>query len=328
MPRAAASDPKFEIRHILFIDIVGYSKLLIDDQTEAIQQLNRIVAGTAEFRAAEAENYLVRLPTGDGMALIFRNSAEAPVRCAMQIAEAVTNQPKLQLRMGVHSGPVSEVMDVNNQVNLAGAGLNIAQRIMDCGDAGHILLSKRAAEDLQHYARWQASLHDLGECEVKHSTRVGIVSLHDGRIGNAQVPARLKQNRSRKPIRARLIRDLIGRNPRLFTGAVVAIAALLAGGWMIARLARSRSHPTAPGGNANRYTDVLSDRAKWSRIYGSDHLLPTKAVFRNIAVWDRRTWSLAPIPIAARSCYECKMEHGRPISCKKFLATVRSQPAG
>jgi class 3 adenylate cyclase len=144
MPAESTSDPKFEIGHVLFIDIVGYSKLLINDQTELIRQLNEIVSETEQFRSAEAEGKLVRLPTGDGMALVFRDSPEAPAQCAIEIAQAVKNHPKLQLRMGIHSGPVNEVLDVNYQANLTGAGINVAQRIMACGDAGHILVSKHA----------------------------------------------------------------------------------------------------------------------------------------------------------------------------------------
>ena len=161
MSSASASDVKFEIGHVLFIDIVGYSKLLINEQSEQIQKLREIVRGTEQFRAAEAEGKLMRLPTGDGGALVFRNSQEAPVLCALEITKALKNHPELRVRMGIHSGPVNEVADFNEQVNMAGAGVNIAQRVMDCGDTGHILLSKHAAEDLGHYRQWQPQLHDL-----------------------------------------------------------------------------------------------------------------------------------------------------------------------
>ncbi len=143
---------RLEIRHVLFIDIVGYSKLLINDQSELLRQLNEVVRGTEHFRSAEAEGKLVRLPTGDGMALVFHNSPEEPARCALEIAQTLKANPRLRVRMGIHSGPVNQVADVNERENIAGAGINTAQRVMDCGDAGHILLSKHVAEDLEHYS--------------------------------------------------------------------------------------------------------------------------------------------------------------------------------
>src|ERR1700738_2777829 len=179
-----SSDVKFEIGHVLFIDIVGYSKLLINEQSEQIQELKEIVRGTEQVRLAEAEGKLLRLPTGDGGALVFRNSPEAPVLCALEIAKALKNHPELRVRMGIHSGPVNEVTDMNEQANIAGAGINTAQRVMDCGDAGHILLSRHVAEDLEHYPRWQPFLHPLGDCDVKHGARIGVVNLHNNEVGN------------------------------------------------------------------------------------------------------------------------------------------------
>src|SRR5437763_16929583 len=167
-----ASEVKFQIGHVLFIDIVGYSKLLITQQSEHLDTLKRVVRGTEQFRTAEAEGKLLRLPTGDGGALVFRTTAEAPVLCAMEVSKALKEHPELRVRMGVHSGPVNEITDLNEQANIAGAGINIAQRVMDCGDAGHILLSRHVAEDLEHYPRWKSYLHDLGECEVKHGHKV------------------------------------------------------------------------------------------------------------------------------------------------------------
>ena len=161
MPSEFGPDVKFEIGHVLFIDIVGYTKLLIHEQTEHLRKLREIVRGTEQFRVAEAEGKLLRLPTGDGGALVFHESPEAPVACALEISKALKNHPELRVRMGIHSGPVKEVTDLNEQANIAGAGINIAQRVMDCGDAGHILLSKRVAEDLEEYARWRQLLHDL-----------------------------------------------------------------------------------------------------------------------------------------------------------------------
>ena len=200
-----SADLKFEIGHVLFIDIVGYSKLRIDEQKEWLRKLTDIVLATAQVREATNEQ-LVRLPTGDGMALVFRNSSEEPVRCALEIAEAVqknagsTETRQLRLRMGVHSGPVSEVNDVSGRTNIAGAGINIAQRVMDCGDAGHILLSKHVADDLEHYPRWQPYLHSFGECEVKHGVHLGVVNVYNHEVGNSQLPNKfraLAQRRSR-----------------------------------------------------------------------------------------------------------------------------------
>src|SRR5438128_157827 len=159
---------RLEIGHVLFIDIVGYSKLLLKQQSELLRELNEIVSGTNEFREAESAGKLIRLPTGDGMALVFRTNTEAPAECAMEIARALKSHPAIQLRMGIHSGPVAEVADVNQRANIAGAGINIAQRVMDCGDAGHILVSKRVGDDLEQSQQWRLLLHDLGECEVKH----------------------------------------------------------------------------------------------------------------------------------------------------------------
>src|ERR671934_2910829 len=158
MPSESSSDVKFEIGHVLFIDIVGYSKLLINEQSEQIQNLKKIVRATEQFRLAEAEGKLLRLPTGDGGALVFRTTPEAPVLCALEISKELKKHPELRVRMGIHSGPVNEVVDLNEQANIAGAGINIAQRVMDCGDAGHILLSRHVAEDLEHFARWRPYL--------------------------------------------------------------------------------------------------------------------------------------------------------------------------
>jgi TolB-like protein/Tfp pilus assembly protein PilF/class 3 adenylate cyclase len=177
----------------LFIDIVGYSKLLIDEQRERIRALREIVRGTEQFRSAETEGKLVRLPTGDGGALVFRTSPEAPVLCALEISRALKTCPELRVRMGIHSGPVNEVADLNEQVNMAGAGINIAQRVMDCGDAGHILLSKHAAEDLGQSRQWQPQLHDLGECDVKHGGRLHVVNLCTEELGNPRVPTKFRQ---------------------------------------------------------------------------------------------------------------------------------------
>ena len=191
---------RLEIAHVLFIDIVGYSKLRINEQSAQIEKLREIVRGTEQFRAAEAEGKLLRLPTGDGGALAFRNNPEAPVLCAEEIAKALKSHPEIRVRMGIHSGPVNEVTDLNEQANIAGAGINIAQRIMDCGDAGHILVSKHAAEDLEQYDQWQPYLHDLGECEVKHGERLHVVNLYTNEIGNSAVPEKFARNPIAGPV--------------------------------------------------------------------------------------------------------------------------------
>src|ERR1700737_369364 len=200
MPQRASSEVKFEIGYVLYIDIVGYSKLLIHEQSEQIQKLRQIVRGTEEFRGGEKERKLLRRPTGDGGALVFRSNLEAPVRCALEISKELRNHPNLRVRMGIHCGPVNEITDLNEQANIAGAGINIAQRVMNCGDAGHILLSKHVAEDLEHFARWQQYLHDIGECEMKHGVRGSVVNLYADQVGNPQLPKKfqaLKKHRAR-----------------------------------------------------------------------------------------------------------------------------------
>ncbi len=226
------SDVKFEIGHVLFIDIVGYSKLLINEQSEQIQKLKQIVRGTGQVCLAEAEGKLLRVPTGDGGALVFRNSLEAPVLCALEIGKALKSHPEIKVRMGVHSGPVNAITDLNEQANIAGAGINIAQRVMDCGDAGHILLSRHVAEDLEHYPRWRACLHPLGDVEIKHGDRISVVNLYRDELGNPAVPQKLKSgetsagattraNRSGVCFRRWIIGGLIG------TALVIAVLAFL-----------------------------------------------------------------------------------------------------
>ena len=162
-PAESTPDLQLEIAHLLLIDVVGYSKLLVNEQIELLQELNRIVRSTECFRTAETAGKLIRVPTGDGMALLFLHSPEEPVRCALEISRTLKDHAHIQVRMGVHSGPVSQVTDVNDRTNIAGAGINVAQRVMDCGDAGHILLSKHLADDLAEYRQWRPHLHDLGE---------------------------------------------------------------------------------------------------------------------------------------------------------------------
>jgi TolB-like protein len=189
---AAEEQIRLQIGHVLFVDIVGYSKLLVNQQSELLRELNEVVSRTNEFREAEAEGKLIRLPTGDGMALVFRTDPEAPAQCALEIARALKEHPRIALRMGIHSGPISEVADVNQRQNIAGAGINLAQRVMDCGDAGHILVSKRVAEDLEQHDRWRPFLHELGTCEVKHGVRIHISNLHSDEVGNPNLPSKLQ----------------------------------------------------------------------------------------------------------------------------------------
>src|SRR5437762_2251626 len=226
---------QLEIAHVLFIDIVGYSKLSINDQNAAVEELNQVVRGSEQFQKAEAAGRLLKIATGDGMALVFYTSPEAPVQCAVEISRALKEHPRLRLRMGIHSGPVSGIVDVNERANLAGAGINVAQRVMDCGDAGHIMLSKRVAEDLEEYDRWRPLLHDLGTCEVKHGMRISIVSLYADQVGNPQLPKKfqaLKKHRTRM-------------RWALMTTALLAFAAIVAGIAMFSHY-RIRSTLAAP----------------------------------------------------------------------------------
>src|SRR5205809_5430013 len=201
------SDLQLEIAHLLLIDIVGYSKLLVNEQIEALQELARIVRITECFRNAEEKGKLIRVPTGDGMALLFFRSPEEPVRCALEISQKLTETSTVRLRMGIHSGPVSQVRDVNDTINVAGSGINVAQRVMDCGDAGHILLSKHVADDLVQYRHWQPYLHDLGEYEVKHGLRLHLFNLYKDDLGKPQVPEKLRPGR-RRPASAVSVRPI------------------------------------------------------------------------------------------------------------------------
>ena len=231
MTAESPADVKFEIGHVLFMDVVGYSKLLITEQGELIRELRQIVQETEQVRLAETKSMLMRLPTGDGMALVFRNSAEAPVRCALEISQALKAHPELQLRLGIHSGPVNEVTDVNERINITGAGNNMAQRVMDCGDAGHILLSKHLAEDLEQYPHWRPLLHDLGECEVKHGARVHIVNLYTEELGNPEIPEQFKQEAGAREaaVTSKAIETPTARKWAMLGAAFLMIAAVVSG---------------------------------------------------------------------------------------------------
>ena len=231
----AKKEIELEIAHVLFIDIVGYSKLWINDQHATVEELNHIVRASEQFQRAEAADRLLKIATGDGMALVFYISPEAPAQCAVEISRALKEHPRLQLRMGIHSGPVSGVVDVNNRPNLTGAGINVAQRVMDCGDSGHILLSKHVAEDLEEYERWRPLLHDLGTCEVKHGVRIGVSNLHSDEAGNPELPKKFRV------IKKRRTRMRWGAT----TATLLALAAIVAGMAIFSRY-RGRSTLTAP----------------------------------------------------------------------------------
>ena len=226
---------QLEIAHVLFIDIVGYSRLSVNEQHAAVEELNQIVRASEQFQRGEAASRLLKIPTGDGMALVFYTSPEAPAQCAVEISRVLKEHPRLQLRMGIHSGPVSGVVDVNERANLAGAGLNMAQRMMDCGDAGHILLSKHVAEDLEEYEQWRPLLHDLGPCEVKHGVRVGVTNLYSDEVGNRQLPKKFQAVQKRR-MRMRWT---------VITAALLGLAAIVAGIAMFSHY-RARSTAAAP----------------------------------------------------------------------------------
>jgi TolB-like protein/Tfp pilus assembly protein PilF len=229
-----ATEIQLEIGHVLFIDIVGYSKLSIDDQHAGIERLNQVVRASAQFQRAQGADRLLKIPTGDGMALVFYTSPEAPVQCAVEVSRLLKQHPRLQLRMGIHSGPVSGVIDVNERANLAGAGINMAKRVMDCGDAGHILLSKRVAEDLESYEKWRPLLHDLGSCEVKHAVRVAVVNLYADQFGNPKLP--LKFAAQKRQIRMRWA---------AITTTLLVLAAVVGGIAILSRY-RAQRAPPAP----------------------------------------------------------------------------------
>src|SRR6478736_6195525 len=216
---------ELEIAYVLFIDIVGYSKLVTHEQRRLLELLNRIVREAEHFHTAEANGRLITVPTGDGMALVFYNTPEAPVECALEVGRAAREHPELKLRMGMHSGPVSGVVDVSGRSNIAGAGINIAQRVMDCGDAAHILVSKHMAEDLEQYGHWKRHLHELGECEVKHGVRVSVVNLYTEDHGNPEVPQKFRQARKAA---TPMVREKKGRG-WIFAVAAFLIAALVIG---------------------------------------------------------------------------------------------------
>jgi TolB-like protein/class 3 adenylate cyclase len=242
MPAEVKKEIELEIAHVLFADIVGYSKLPVTEQRALIDQLNEIVRSTDEFQSADKAGRLIKIPTGDGMALVFYHNPEAPVECALEIARGLKGKPDLRLRMGVHSGPVSGVVDVNGKANVAGAGINLAQRVMICGDAGHILVSKHVAEDLEQYPHWQPYLHELGECEVKHGVRISVVNLYTDELGNPAVPERLRLSR----IAAAAARKRSALSRSLF-GGLCLVALAVAIGFIVSRYHRRPETVAIPG---------------------------------------------------------------------------------
>src|SRR5437868_1647881 len=230
---------RLEVGHVLFLDIVGYSKLLSDKQRKVFQLLKEIVRDTSQFRSAEAANKLVRIPTGDGMVLAFFTSVDAPVRCALEISRKLREHPELKLRMGINSGPVDQVSDVNEQRNITGMGINMAQRLMDCGDAGHILLSRRVADDLAQYSEWKSHLHELGQLEVKHGAKIDVVNFYNDEVGNAEVPEKFKQAREQIARADRIVATRRRKRIILSAALFVAIASGI-GLWNFFRSSSSR----------------------------------------------------------------------------------------
>ncbi len=238
---------ELEIAYVLFVDIVGYSKLVTSEQRRLLELLNQIVRESEHFRLAEAKHRLLTVPTGDGMALVFYNTPEAPVECALEVSSAASEHPELKLRMGIHSGPVSGVVDVSGRANIAGAGINIAQRVMDCGDPGHVLISKHMAEDLEQYGQWKRCLHDLGECEVKHGVRVSVVNLYTEDHGNPEVPQKFLQARHKAaPVPIGAEKPRLSRNWAIGAAALVLLGGLALGGYFLSRRSAPVAGSTAP----------------------------------------------------------------------------------
>src|SRR5213596_1013987 len=258
------SDLEFEMAHLLLIDVAGYSKLLINEQIELLQELNQIVRSSERFRSAEASGKLNRVPMGDGMALLFFHSPEEPVRCAFEISKALQEHPRIQVRMGVHSGPVNRVTDVNEKTNMAGSGINVAQRVLDCGDAGHILLSAHVAEDLAQYRQWQPWLHDLGECEVKHGLHLHLFNLYKENLGNPQVPEKLRRTRRWKR-GSDIVRPVsLPRRPRsllVLALVVAALAMVISSLTFFQRVSLRMTPSTSPEETGSKGTVLISEKS-------------------------------------------------------------------
>src|SRR5437763_574064 len=258
------SDLEFEMAHLLLIDVAGYSKLLINEQVELLQELNQIVRSSECFRSAEATGKFNRVPMGDGMALLFFHSPEEPVRCAFEISRALQDHPRIQLRMGVHSGPVNRITDVNDKTNFAGSGINVAQRVLDCGDAGHILLSAHVAEDLAQYRQWQPWLHDLGESEVKHGLHLHLFNLYNANLGNPQVPEKLRRTRRWKR-GSDIVRPVsLPRRPRsllVLALVVAALAMVISSLTFFQRVSLRMTPSTSPEETGSKGTVLISEKS-------------------------------------------------------------------
>ncbi|PYL85488.1 MAG: hypothetical protein DMF23_03515 [Verrucomicrobia bacterium] len=265
---------ELEIAYVLFIDIVGYSKLVTHEQRRLLDLLNGIVRQAEHFRSAEAKSRLITMPTGDGMALVFYNTPEAPVECALEISNAASEHPELKLRMGIHSGPVSGVVDVSGRSNIAGAGINIAQRVMDCGDAGHVLISKHMAEDLEQYGHWKRNLHDLGECEVKHGVRVSVVNLYTEDLGNPEVPRKFRHARQEAALPVLTEKRTGSRSWLIAAAAVVLIAGLGVGGFLWSR----RSVPAGSNRQAVRAETEAVETGRPPSALPAPAAVPTKSI--------------------------------------------------
>jgi TolB-like protein/class 3 adenylate cyclase/cytochrome c-type biogenesis protein CcmH/NrfG len=251
-PQLAQSDLRLEIAHLLLIDIVGYSKLLVNEQIESVQELGRVVRSTECFRKAEASGKLIRVPTGDGMALLFFQSPEEPVCCALEISKQLRENSKIRVRMGIHSGPVNQVRDVNDTLNVAGTGINIAQRVMDCGDADHILLSKHVADDLSQYRHWQPYLHDFGECEVKYGLRLHIINLYKDGLGNPALPEKLTRGKRWKQTSRTTVRPVTASGwPRSGLIAALSLSILIVCLSLVIFLRRPMPVSSASSANAS-----------------------------------------------------------------------------
>ena len=224
---------ELEIAHVLFIDIVGYSTFSAHEQNSRIEELNQIVRLSEQFQKAQAAKRILKVPSGDGMALVFYKSPEEPAQCAFEISRALKQHPRLRIRMGIHSGLVSAVVDVDERTNVAGPGINRAQRVMDCGDAGHILVTRHVAEDLAEYERWRPFLHDIGTFEVKHGVQVNVANLYSDQVGNPQVPSKLEATRQRR-VRIRWAE---------IAASLLVLAAIIGGAFFFFR----RPLPSAPG---------------------------------------------------------------------------------
>ena len=265
---------ELEIAYVLFIDIVGYSKLVTSEQRRLLELLNEIVRDSEHFRAAEAKSRLMTVPTGDGMALVFYNTPEAPVECALEVSSAASEHPELKLRMGIHSGPVSGVIDVSGRSNIAGAGINIAQRVMDCGDTGHVLVSKHMAEDLEQYGHWKRCLHDLGECEMKHGVRVSVVNLYTEDLGNPEVPRKFRHARQEAALPVSTEKRTGTRSWIVAAAAVVLIAGLGIGGFLLSR----RSVPAGSNRQAVRAETEVAETGRLPSALSAPAAVPTKSI--------------------------------------------------